>query len=80
MAPPTTQTPFIAERFAALDEDGTRYTICFWKWKIVTTYLSGEIDTTTTGWKYETTDGQHINQTNDGGFEIAATGKRLTRE
>lgn len=80
MATPTKKTPFIAERFTARDEEGNRYTICYWKWKIETTFLSGETETTTSGWKYETTDGQPINHTDDGGFEIARTGTRLTRE
>lgn len=80
MAPPIQRTPFIAERFSAVDEEGNRHAICYWMWRHVVTYNSGETDVTTSGWKYETEDGQHINQTDDGHFAVARTGTRLTRE
>ncbi|MBW7903008.1 MAG: hypothetical protein H3C26_16115 [Rhodocyclaceae bacterium] len=80
MANPTKKTPFIAECFFAQDDDGNRYEIRYWKYRVVTTFLSGETDVTTMGWKYETAEGRSINTTDDGQFELAEDRRRLTRE
>lgn len=80
MAPPIQRTPFIAEQFFAQDDDGNTYTVCHWMWRLTVTLASGETAATTTGWKYETTDGKHVNPVGGGAFELAEDRRRLTRE
>jgi hypothetical protein len=74
------KTPYIAETFTAKGAEGVRHTVRLWNWRHEITMLDGRTETLTSGWKYETAKGQHLNPAGEGRFEIVVTGEIITRE
>lgn len=72
--------PFIAETFVVEGmETGQRHTVRLWKWKHSIEMADGSIETTTSGWKMETTSGKHVNPGDGTLLELAETGEKLRR-